>query len=325
MIGVLLMTSAFALLGTATGSNTNWLVLWSFLAFANVWLQAPVWTSAVASRFERSRGLAFAITFSGASLAALVFPLLGAFLVERYGWRAGFIGMGAIWAIVVFPVLALFFRGAQDTRRKGEAKQQTVTLSGLSVAEGLRTSAFYKLLLASGLFTFTGIGIIVHFVPILMDHGADRLAAAAIASLVGIFSIIGRLGTGYLLDRFRAHWVGAVVFLLPILASTLLSLDGSRALSQSIAAACFGLTVGAEVDVLAYLVSRHFGLKRFGVFMGSITGALGLGIAFGPLAAGMAYDRYDSYSQFLNLTMVCMAVSSLSLASLGDKGYERHN
>jgi MFS family permease len=154
-------------------------------------------------------------------------------------------------------------------------------------------------------------------VPILTDRGANPLAAAGIASLVGIFSIVGRLGTGFLLDRFAAHLVGAGIFLLPIVACALLFFDGANHLSQAGAAAAFGLTVGAEVDVIAYLTSRHFGLKHFGVFFGAMSGALALGVAFGPLAAGAAFDRYGSYAQFLELTMIFMAISSLALVTLG--------
>lgn len=318
LIGVILMTGAFALLSTATGDATNWLMLWSVIAFANLWLQATIWTSAVASRFETSRGLAFAVTLSGASIAATIFPILGTWLISNHGWRTAFLAMGGIWAAMVFPIMLLFFRGAHDHKRKEQAAPvDRSTEPGMSVAEGLRTPAFYKLLVASGLFTFTALGIIVHFVPILTGAGTDPLAAASIASLVGIFSIVGRLGTGFLLDRFPAHWVGAAVFVLPIVACALLFLDGSNHLNQSIAAAIFGLTVGAEVDVIAYLVSRHFGLKNFGVFSGAMIGALALGVAFGPLGAGAAFDRYGSYEQFLQLTMVFMAVSSLALASLG--------
>lgn len=142
------------------------------------------------------------------------------------------------------------------------------------------------------------------------------MAAAGIVSLVGIFSIFGRLGTGLLLDRFPAHMVGAGAFLLPIIACALLFFDGANPLSQAVAAAIFGLTVGAEVDVIAYLVSRHFGLKNFGVFSGAMIGALALGVAFGPLGAGAAFDWYGSYAQFLVLTMAFMAVSSLALATL---------
>lgn len=323
LIGVLLMTVAFGMLGTATGSISNWLLLWFGIAFANIWVQVTVWTSAVATRFETSRGLAFAVTLCGASVAATIFPLLATWLIGAYGWRTAFPAMGAIWAALVFPLMLLFFRGARDTGRKERAAApvDTTVIAGMSVAEGLRLPAFYKLLLASGLFTFTAIGIIVHFVPILTDRGADPLAAAGIASLVGIFSVIGRLGTGLLLDRLPANWVGAAVFLLPIAACALLLLDGANPLSQGIAAAIFGLTVGAEVDVIAYLVSRHFGLKNFGVFSGAMIGALTLGVALGPLGAGTAFDLYGSYAHFLMLTMGFMAISSVALASMGRPRY----
>jgi MFS family permease len=330
LIGVLLMTGAFAMLGTATGETANWLLLWGLIAFGNLWLQATVWTSAVASRFEQSRGLAFAVTLSGASVAATVFPLLATWLIRVHGWRTAFMAMGGAWALLVFPILLLFFRGARDSggreTRGPSAREQTGTLAaapaqpsmlaGMSLAEGFRSPAFYQLLLASGLFTFTALGIIVHFVPILKDAGADPLAAAGIASLVGVFSVFGRLGTGLLLDRVPGHAVGAAVFLLPIIACTLLYLHGASPVNQSIAAAIFGLTVGAEVDVIAYLASQHFGLANFGVFSGAMIGALALGAAFGPLAAGAAFDQYGSYKQFLLLTTACMAASSLAMATL---------
>jgi predicted MFS family arabinose efflux permease len=216
--------------------------------------------------------------------------------------------------------LLIGFRGPRDRVSRAHASTASAGLhnaTGLSVREGLRMSAFYKLVVASGLFTFTALGLIVHFVPILTDRGADPLAAAGIASLVGVFSIIGRLGTGYLLDRLPGHRVGAAVFVLPIFACGLLFWDGANPISQAIAAGIFGITVGAEVDVIAYLASKHFGLKNYGVFFGAMTGALALGVAFGPLAAGAAYDRFGSYGQFLALTMVFMALSSVALATLG--------
>jgi MFS family permease len=319
LIGVVLMTGAFALLGTATGDTGNWLMLWSLLAFANLWLQATVWTTAVASRFEKSRGLAFGIALCGASLSAFVFPRLATYLIDTYGWRTGFMAMGGLWAAIVLPVTLLFFRGAKDAGHKVAAEATTAaqTAEGVTVTDGLRTLAFWKLFFASGFFTFTVLGLVVHLVPLLTAAGSERAAAAQIASLIGIFSIIGRLGTGWLLDRLSGRVIGAVIFLLPIAAAALLILDAGNPTYQMIAAAIFGLTVGAEVDVIAYLASRQLGLKNFGVLFGAMVGALSVGVAFGPLAAGAAFDQYGSYAPFLMLTMVLMALSALALATLG--------
>jgi MFS family permease len=142
------------------------------------------------------------------------------------------------------------------------------------------------------------------------------MQAAGIASLIGIFSIIGRLSTGVLLDKFPGHLVGACAFLIPIVACTLLLLDGANPLSQSAAAAIVGLTVGSEVDVIAFLAAKHFGLKNFGALYGVLQMALMFGTAFGPLAAGAVYDHYGSYQPFLILTIVLMAVSAIALSSM---------
>ena len=312
LIGVPAMSGVFALLSTTTGTVANWIGLWIGIALGMMFVQPIVWISAVATRFEASRGLAFAMTLSGPSVAAVVNPVLATWLIGNYGWRTAFAAMGGGWALLVFPILVMFFRGAQDT-----GPQERAVLTGITVSEGLRSPALYKLLLAIPLFTFTASGALVHFVPILTDRGATPLAAAGIASLIGIFSIVGRLGTGALLDRFPAHLIGATAFMLPILAAALLLWDGANPVSHSIAAATLGLTVGSEVEVIAYLAARHFGLKNFGALYGALLMALSLGAACGPLAAGAVFDRYGNYAPFLMLTMLTMPASAAALGSLG--------
>ncbi len=336
LVGVLLMAIAFGLLGTATGTKLNWIVLWCIVAFATLWVQATVWTSAVTSRFERSRGIALATTLSGASVSATIFPVLGTWLIEYFDWRLAFMILSGGWILIVFPLVCFFFRGKQDEHKTaphrvhhhdstasdgGDASDIVDTvaekeLPGLTLAEGFRSPVLYKLLVAGGCFAFTAIGIVVHFVPILTDHGADPKTAGGIASLIGIFSIIGRLGTGFLLDKFPGHLVGAFAFLIPIIACTLLLIDGGNHVNQSIAAAIFGLTLGSEVDVIAYLAARHFGLKNFGALYGALVMALSLGTAFGPLTAGFVFDSFGSYTPFLLLTSFLMGLSSVALWSL---------
>ena len=323
LIGVLSTSGAFALIGTASGSEQNWYFLWGLLALGTLPAQATVWTSAVASRFEVSRGLALAVTLCGASIGAAVFPPLATWLIASYGWRTALMFEGVVWAALAFPVLLLFFRGAQDSREASSTTHHEATdaLQGVSVGEGLRSTVFHRLFLASVLFTFTMIALVVHFVPILKGQGADAMAAAGVAALVGVFSIVGRLGTGMLLDRFRAAYVGAGAFLLPIVACALLIGAGDNPLAQSVAAAVVGLTLGSEVDVIVYLTTRHFGLKNFGTLYGGLLTALSLGTAFGPLAAAAVYDATGSYEPFLWLTVLAMASSALALASLPNMAF----
>jgi MFS family permease len=323
LIGVLTVSGAFALLGSATGSSSNWYLLWTVLAVATLPAQATIWTSAVASRFEVSRGLALAVTLCGASVGAAVFPPLATWLIKAHGWRTALLIEGAIWAAITFPTLLLFFRGARDSRRSESSAQPAPPrqLAGMSLRDGLRSSVFLRLFVASVLFTFTLIALVVHFVPILKDRGADPMAAAGVAALVGLFSIVGRLGTGVLLDRFRASLVGAGAFMLPILACALLLFWGESPAAQSAAAAVIGLTLGSEVDVIVYLTTRHFGLKNFGALYGGLLTALSIGTAAGPLAAAAIYDARGSYEAFLWLTTLSMGLSALALATLPRPGF----
>lgn len=321
VLGILCVCVAFSLLSTATGSWLNWVGLWFGMALATMLVQAMVWTSAVNSRFVASRGLALAVTLSGASFAAAVFPVVAAWLIDTYSWRTAFAVMGSTWGALAVPLMLLFFRGAQDQKAK-PGKEATPEpaghsgMHGLSVGQGIRSSALYKLVAAGGFFAFTMIGAVVHFVPILTDRGISVIEAAGVASLIGIFSLIGRLGTGFLLDRFPPYNVGGIAFLIPLVGCALLLSGAGGAAGYAIAAATFGLTLGAEVDVIAYLAAKYFGMKNFGALYGAMTSALCLGTAFGPLVAGAIYDATASYTYFLFIVAGLMATSALLLFSL---------
>ncbi len=318
LIGVLLACAAFAFIGFADGGETNWAMHWAIMAVAVLPVQATIWASAVASRFSAARGLALAVTLSGASAAQALFPWLGTVLINQYGWQKAMAVQAAIWVVVAWPIIFLFFRGAQDRRKNDDTSPEhnQSALSGVSVAEGMRSTVYLRLWFASMLFTFTILGLNVHFVLILQGEGFPKLGAAGIASLIGLSSIAGRLGTGLLLDRFRGSLVGAAAFLLPAIACLVLVTSGSSQVGAMGAAVLIGLTLGAEVDVIVYLTTRHFGLRHFGTLYGGLLVALSLGTAFGPLAASRIYDLYGTYDPFLWGCLGLLAASSLALASL---------
>jgi MFS family permease len=283
-------------------------------------VQATIWTAAVATRFEESRGLAFAITLCGASVAQALFPWLGTTLIASHGWQTAMAMQAGIWAIIAWTVIFLFFRGARDEKapaHEGEevaAAAAPIPTDGLSFLEGLKSTIYMRLLLASLLFTFVALALVVNFIAIQTDGGMEATTAGALAFWIGIFAIVGRLGTGFLLDRLRANFVGAAIFCLPILACLNFLYSGPE--SAFLSAALIGLTVGAEVDVIVYLATRHFGLKAFGALYGGLLVALSLGTALGPLAANKVYDSAGRYEHFFWLAIGCMIVSVACLASL---------
>lgn len=317
LIGVLLVGGAVGLLGAATGGMANWLLLWSLVALAAVPVQGVVWTSAVVTRFDAGRGLALAVTFCGASLAVFTLPLLATWLIELFDWRRAFLLLGLIWAGAAFPVLLLFFRSARDRSSGAPTGRSGDAASGLTLKEALAEPAFYKLLVATCCFAFGVFGAVVHFVPILTAGGAARMTAAGAASLVGVLSLVGRLATGAILDRFPGHLVGAITFLLPLPAIGLLLLGGAEPAAMFTAAALIGLVLGAETDVIAYVAAGRFGLKNFGALQGGLLCATAVGAALGPLAASAIFDATGGYAPFLAVTALLMAVSAVAVGTVG--------
>jgi MFS family permease len=318
LAGIIMVCLAFTTLGTSSGSLTNWYLLWGLITLVALPVQATVWTSAVASRFTASRGLAFAITLCGASIAQFAFPLLATKLISDYGWKTAFVWHGLIWLAIVLPFVFFFFRGARDGGEKSTADAEIIApdLDGMTFADGLRSFAYVRLLIASLFFTFTIVALNYQFMPILAGWGIEAGKAAGLASLIGIASIIGRLLTGFLIDHFRASYVGAFVFMLPIVAVLLLIYGQDTPMAPALIAIMLGLTLGAEVDVIVYLTTRFFGLKSFGALYGGLLAALSIGTAIGPLVASMIFDRTGGYGPFFWLAIGLLLLSSLALFSL---------
>jgi len=321
LTGLFVKTGAFALLGTATGSLLNWSLLWAVLAFGVVLVQSTIWTAAIATRFDQSRGLAFAVALTGTPITAAVCPILATWLIGEYGWRTGFFGVGAFWLAVTFPVVWLFFRGERDEKGKmtAERKARRIRLDGLSLREGIRTPAFFKLLISFGCFSFYSMVMASNLVPLLGEAGTTEMVAARIASVMGIAGIAARLSVGFLIDHFPGHIIGACSQLLPVIGCAILLINDPGVLLLSLAVATFGIATGAEMDVALYLATRHFGLKSFAALFGAIITFGAVNAAIGPFAAGWLHDRSGNYDALLMAIMVVMTIGALAMATIGKK------
>jgi MFS family permease len=149
----------------------------------------------------------------------------------------------------------------------------------------------------------------------LLDRGMDSTNAALAASTVGITIIISRIGIGFLLDKFFAPRVGMVCFILSAIGMALLAL-GAVGPTAFLAAILIGFSIGAELDLLAYLVTRYFGLNSFGMVYGVLFAAFLGGVSTGPLAFGKLFDFYGSYVIILSTCFLMMVLTAVSMMFL---------
>lgn len=152
-------------------------------------------------------------------------------------------------------------------------------------------------------------------IAMLQDAGLTALRAAHIASLIGIGVIAARLTIGYAMDRLFAPAVGACVLLLTAAGCWLLATAGPGVAAG--AALLIGFAMGAEVDLIAYLISRYFGLKHFGAINGCGYAAYNMGAAVSPFLIGRLFSITGSYTLALEITSGLCAMAAGSLLTLG--------
>ncbi|WP_162527110.1 MFS transporter [Sphingomonas solaris] len=299
--GLLLYGAAVALLTLTSGREWQWYGNWLLIALAFPLVTASVWTAAIVSRFKASRGLALAVALAGTGLSSSLTPLVVEATIENYGWRPAF-GIIPFFAVaIVLPLALLLFdrRKSRDPMTDGPAAPKRVPLSAADLRTAVVSPAFLYLLAASMVFAFSVLALMAHFVPFVTGKGLDRASAAAAVSAVGLCSIAGRLTTGFLLDRFSSTAVAAVAFAIPLVALLgLFHYDGSF-IHALLIAIVLGASLGAEVDIIAFLTARYLGVRNYSAFLGLVQGCTALAVGSGPFVGSLIYDSTGSYDGLL--------------------------
>ncbi len=254
---------------------------------------------AVSTWFHRHRGMALALMMTGGAGGAILVPIITQRLIGAYGWRASYAILGAAPFVVALPLVALFLRERPNPLQPQPGSDHAGSVQRRpSITSALRNRAFW--ILASTLFlaAMSTTGIITHLSALLTDRGISRSGAALSVAVVGGTSLVGRLLTGWLLDRHFGPRVN--MMLLFTTAAGLFLLSGAHSVVTGIAAAALiGFSMGGESDVTPYLLARYFGLRRMGTLYGFTWTAYATAAALGSILLGKAFDSTGSYGPLL--------------------------
>lgn len=279
------------------------------------------YVKAVSGWFDRRRGIAIGIIMSGIGLGAAMIPPVTSMFIEVYGWRSAYVALAVLLLLVALPAVALLVREPTRISRGLAGAPDPEALPGVSVKEALTGSARFWILLVVVFLVATVVnGTIVNVVPLLTDSGITAIAAASMAGVIGLSTMAGRLLSGYLVDRFFAPWVASFFFLLPCAGLTFLMTDAEGPLIL-FGLISLGLASGCEVDVIGFLTTRYFGLRRFGELYGYLFATFAAGTAVGPVIASSIFDVYGSYEFALIGFTVALLAASMLVLTLGEYAY----
>ena len=264
--------------------------------------------------FQRKRGLALGIASSGSSCGILLCPPLAAVLIAQYGWRSVYLAYG-VAVFVCLNVVARFMVRSPElmglapdgdplpmetsnpvhTRTStAHSSPPTSTVTGWSLQEAWRFSAFWLLGLVFVIMLLTVPAPFVHIVAFARDLGFSSAQGALAVSIMGLFAFIGSMSLGPLSDRIGRKQGLLISLTLHVVAFVLFALAQSLVVLYA-GAAAFGFFYGSMATLFSALVGDLFGRRHSGAITGFLFAGSGMLGAWGAMIFGYLRDVTGSY------------------------------
>jgi sugar phosphate permease len=268
--------------------------------------------------FTEARGRAMGFAYLGIGLGGALVPFLAVWLTRAVGWRGALIVLGVLIIVVALPMaLAVKESPGGDARRPAEPSRSA---AGAPIGPVFRAPAFYLLLVGSMCSIAAVGGTNQHLKLFLsLDHGFSQGDAAKVASLVLGASLVGRLGMGWLADRFRKKHVMLLIYLLVASAIPLLFLTPTSG-AIYLFAVVFGIGLGGEYMVIPLMAAELFGVRVLGRAMGVVLTADGVAEALAPVLVGRMRDLTGSYATGFSTLIAFAVTGAIAIAFLPRAG-----
>ena len=284
--------------------------------------------SVVVSRwFVRRRGLATGFLFLSHSLGMITFPLIAGLVIKYRGWEDAWIVLGVlVWILALGPVsmlvrqtpeeVGLLPDGDPPKSQAGGAETSAVTEEqNWTLREAARTPTLWLLAMATGSLFLLQSGTNIHQGAYFLDQGLGVGVSAATLSLNAVFTGVGSIFWGWLVDRVPVRFTYAGVALMMAVALILFPMADTT-VEALIVASIFGAAVGGILVVPVVAYADYFGRRSLSAIRGVTEPFVSLGQAIGALFSGIVYDVTGSYKDaFLVLSILGFATIAMLLAT----------
>lgn len=314
LVGQVGLAIGMCLLGLVTGSLWTQYLAWFLMAFFGLGTLPVTWTRGIATWFDKGRGLAMGIALMGTGLAGYGLTKFTPNLIEALGWRQAYFALGLLVPVIAMPLVISWFREKPSASGLRPHKDD---LPGYSVKEILKNYRFWLMMLAFACVSFGVGGLLPNLVPLLESKDLTKADAAGYAALIGIAVIGGRVVAGWMLDRIWAPFVALIFLTVPAAACFFLTGDVTSGTMIGLSAVLIGLSAGAEFDLIAYMCTRYFGLKNYGLIYALQYMSFGLFSGLAPAIFGNVYDNNGTYDPILGITAMLFIIGPLLLLGLG--------
>lgn len=345
LIGIVLFALALISLYWLTPNLWHFYAVFALMPIIGAGTSSIAYSRVIAAWFDRRRGQAFGAALAGIGIGGAVLSSVSQYLIGEVGWRGAYAGLGLITLITTLPLVfwklkdsptdvGLGLDGEPLTKTDaGAATEPAISVESESTVQSPQSTAApvlvgytaaesrslprFWLMFGAFLLLALGIGgVLIPLVPILRARGVSAEEAAAVQGALGLALILGRAFAGFLMDRFFAPLVAVIILIFPVLGVILLAVDGSS-ISALIAAVCIGVAAGAELDVIAVLITRYFGNRAYGENYGWQYAAWTFGSGTAVIITNRVYDVLGSHTPVLWVYVALFLLSAVLILRLG--------
>jgi MFS family permease len=264
------------------------------------------YSRSISTWFEKRLGRALAFVMVGSGLGAMILPVVAQNVLTHFGWREAYLVLGGMSLLLGLPLSWRYIR-ERGSAHHGSAP---VEHSGKTWQQGMAAFPFWIIVAVLVVSAISMNGAITQMSAMLTDRGVTPERAALCTSLLGGISLLGRVGTGWLLDRFFGGRVALAINLITAGGVYLLA-HANNFPAGCLAAALIGIGAGGEAATTPYLLTRYFGLRAFSTLYGVTWTFYAASAAVGPIILGRAFDSTGSYTSLLVLLAGALTVAAV--------------
>jgi MFS family permease len=314
LIGLVAMPLAMLAYSLMSGSLAVYMTIFFIQAVFCVTTTSTVYTRLAVQHVVRARGLALAIVASGPAVGGIIMaPLLNGY-VEDFGWRASYQALAIFTAVAGVVTFLLIPKEKQKDPAAAAAPKRRARDDYPAI---FRARAFWILLAVMLLCNLPQTIILVQLKLLMMDNGVSGEGAAVMLTMVSVGMLAGRFVTGVALDRFRPHIVSFVSLALPSLGLFIIASSYDAPAVLTFAVFCVGFAFGAEGDIVAFLVARHFGVAIYSSVMGLLTTAMSFSSSAGALLLSLTLGATGDYVLYLIVVGIAVLIGASLLLTMG--------
>lgn len=296
-------------------------------------------TTAVANWFVENRSKALSFTMAGSGLGGILVPVV-IWLIAATDWRTGLVIVGIGCLVVGIPVsfvmrsrpedYGMLPDGAlppedgagqpqsSDSSTRRSALSQEVTMTTL---DALKSRVFWQLAIAMGVSGMV-ISASIHQIPAITSFGMSREIAGLAILGVSLFSVAGRLGSGFFGDRLDKRHVIAVALLFQFI-GTIVFAFSSEIWHLVVFVILWGFGFGASIPVRFALIADLFGRRHYGSIMGTLMTTSAVFGVIAPVLVGWIFDIRGNYREPFALMAFSVLIAIPMILTLGQARVRR--